>query len=438
MHLSDAPTKKNRSSLVFAIGLLCAAAFAISLDGAGRLFLLSNASNLDPETVASVQPVGPSDVVERDIVAARVAWRYFAANTRMETGLVDSVAGFPSGTLWDQGSYLLALSSARALKIIDDPEFHSRTDQFLRTLSNLPLFEGKLPNKVYNTQTLQMTAYDNSVSDIGIGWSALDMGRLLSAMRILERRAPEYSDQIRSVLAGWDLNAMTFQGELTGAAIEGGEVVYPQEGRVGYEQYAARAAALWGLDVIRAISAARIVDWETVSGQQVPIDLRRSSAFKSITPTLSEPFFLQGLELGLDSETSQLAAQVYLAQEARFSRTGTQTMVSEDHVNQEPYFLYSSVHSNGEAWAVVTEDGTFHNDKRTLSLKAVFAWDALYGREYTRKLRVQLADLATEGGWVAGRYELSGDVNDALTLNTNAVVLEAIHYKKYGPLWQIR
>ncbi len=438
MHQSDAPVAKNRSSLIFVLGLVCAAIFAVSLDGAGRLVLLGKSSNLDPEAVASIAPIGPVGLKDADVHAAEVAWRYFAKNTRVETGLVDSVAGFPSGTLWDQGSYLLALSSAHALDLVEETEFSARVDQFLETLGQLPLFEGKLPNKVYNTQTLQMTDYENTFTDVGIGWSALDMGRLLSALRVLERRAPEYGDKIRTVLAGWDLNAMTHQGELVGAALQGDEVIYPQEGRVGYEQYAARASALWGLDVVRAISAARIMDWEVVSGQNVPIDLRTSSAFRSITPTLSEPYFLQGLELGFDSETRQLAAQVYMAQESRFSQTGTQTMVSEDHVNQAPYFLYSSVHSNGEPWAVVSEDGSFHNDKRTVSLKAVFAWDALYGREYTTTLRADLASLASEGGWIAGRYEQTGALNDALTLNTNAVVLEAIHYKKFGPLWQIR
>ncbi len=428
---------QNRSSLVFISGLLVAAVFAVSFDGAGRLLFLGQHSNFDPSASAQVLPVGPVGLADADVQAAQIAWRYFAKNTRPDTGLVDSVAGFPSGTLWDQGSYILALSSAQALGLVTDAAFDLRVTSFLDSLSTLPLFEGKLPNKAYNTINLSMTDYENNLSDVGIGWSALDIGRLLSALRVLERRSPKHSAQIRSVLAGWDLDAMTYQGEMVGAAIDGGVISYPQEGRVGYEQYAARAAALWGLDVVRAISASRIMDWETVSGQDVPVDLRSSSAFRSITPTLSEPYFLQGLELGLDSETAQLAAQVYLAQESRFAQTGTPTMVSEDHVNQAPYFLYSSVHSNGEPWAVVTEDGEFHNDKRTVSLKAVFAWDALYGRAYTGNLREGLVDLASEGGWMAGRYE-SGAPNDALTLNTNAVVLEAIHYKKFGPLWQLR
>ncbi len=149
MHLSDQSSVKNRSSLIFVIGLFCAAAFAVSFDGAARLLLLGKSTNFDPELVAAVQPIGPVGLSESDGLAAKIAWRYFAQNTRVETGLVDSVAGSPSGTLWDQGSYLLALSSARALDLVGDPEFRQRTDQFLGSLGSLPLFEGKLPNKVY-------------------------------------------------------------------------------------------------------------------------------------------------------------------------------------------------------------------------------------------------------------------------------------------------
>lgn len=435
---SDSPPRANRSSFVFIIGLLCAAVFAILIDGAGRLYLLDRTSNFDPDARVALHLSGPVGATKDDLQDAKIAWAYFENNTRPETGFVDSVAGFPSGTLWDQGSYILGLYAAKALGLVDEGEFHQRVNAFLNTLSAIPLFEGKLPNKVYNTITLQMTDYANNASPVGVGWSALDIGRLLSALRVLERRSPEHGPQIRAILATWDLNAMTYKGELVGAALEGDAILYPQEGRIGYEQYAARASALWGLDVVRAISVSRVLDWETVSGQAVPIDLRASSAFKSITPTLGEPYFLQGLELGFDSETAQLAAQVYLAQEARFEKTTIPTMVSEDHVNQEPYFLYSSVHSNGKPWAVVSEDGTFHDDKRTISLKAVMAWDALYNRDYTAALREDLKTLGTEGGWMAGLYEGSGEVNDVLTLNTNAVVLEAIHYKEFGPLWQIR
>jgi len=86
---------------------------------------------------------------------------------------VNSVAWFPSTTLWDQGSYVLALVSASKLGLIDEDEFRKRADQFLKSLADLELIDDVLPNKVYNTQTLKMTDYDDSPAPDGIGWSAL-------------------------------------------------------------------------------------------------------------------------------------------------------------------------------------------------------------------------------------------------------------------------
>lgn len=428
----------NRSSVVFLTGLVLAAAVAIWLDGVGAYKLQSGNSRIALNDDSVLAPLGPRELTDADLAAARTAWNYFAANTQPATGFVDSVSGFPSTTMWDQGSYVLALASAQALGIIDKQEFDSRADRFLTSLARLPLFDGALPNKAYNTVTLEMVNYDNTPAPDGIGWSALDVARLLTGLRVLERRAPEFGPRIRSLLAGWRLSEMVHLGALTGADRNGDQTDYKQEGRIGYEQYGARAAALWGLDVIQSISAAPIVRWVTVSGIEVPADRRLASAFDAITPVLSEPYMLLGLELGLDSENTVLADRVFRAQMARANAEGVPTMVSEDHIDRSPSFLYSSVYANGRPWNVVTESGESFPEFRTVSLKAVYAWDALYGHPYTAELRSNLADLATEGGWYAGRFETSGEANDVLTLNTNAVVLEAIHYKAFGPLWQLQ
>lgn len=435
---SQVKPSNNRSSYAFMIGLVAAAGFAVATDGWGRF--MAGTSHIAVQSMGTAKhlPTPPRALSDQDMSDARVAWRYFENNTRAETGLVDSVAGFPSGTLWDQGSYLFAMLAAQQLGVISQSEFDSRVTKFIGSMSALPLFDGMLPNKAYNTVTLEMVDYDNSVSERGVGWSALDIARLLTAFRVLERRAPEYGGQVRAALSKWQLDEMAQLGSLTGAALENGAPVYLQEGRIGYEQYAARAAAMWGLDVSAAMSASAVMDWQRISGVDVPIDRRSYSAFRAITPTLSEPYILLGLEMGFDSESQILASRVYDAQWRRFRETGTPTMVSEDHINTAPYFLYSSVFSNGDPWAVVTEEGENHEDLRTVSLKAVFGWNALYDSDYTADLRADLSDLASQGGWMAGRYERNGQQNDVLALNTNAVVLEAIHYMAHGPLWQVK
>lgn len=428
------PRLFQRSSLLFLAGLLLASVLAIRLDGAGQVRRGADMPGLAETRQEMLVPLAPRALTRADRQAARVAWRYIAANTRPETGFVDSVAGYPSTTLWDQGSYILALCAALRLELIDRAEFDDRIRAALASLARLPLFEGKLPNKAYHTVSLQMVDYDNTPVPGGIGWSALDLARMLAALHVLETRAPAHAPLVRGLLAGWDLQALSDKGELIGAERRGGTTRYLQEGRIGYEQYGARAAALWGLDTIAAISARRILALEQVSRTEVPTDLRRAASFRAITPVLSEPYILMGLELGLDSESRALAARVYRAQEARAAQTGIATMVSEDHVNQSPSFLYSSVYANGAPWAVVSEDGSRHDDLRTVSLKAAFAWDALFGRPYTAGVLSALTDLASDGGWYAGRFEITGEINDVLTLNTNAVILEAIHFKAHGPL----
>lgn len=430
------PDRTYRSSVIFLVGLFAAAAAAVSLDGAGALLSSASRAQVDYET--ALQPASPAGLSEDDWHAARVAWRYFEQNYRPESGLVDSVAGFPSGTLWDQGSYLHALNAAAGIGLIPEEVFDTRVEALLTGLSRLELFEGILPNKVYHSQTLKMVDYQNNEAPEGVGWSALDIARMLLALRVLEHRHPQYGPRVREVISGWQLEAMASRGELLGATREDGVTEYLQEGRIGYEQYGARAAVLWGLDALEAVSAGRILRWEDVAGVDIAADRRTASAFKAVTPALSEPYFLHGLEMGLSGETRVLAGRIYQAQENRYRREGRLTMVSEDNIDQAPFFLYSSVFSNGTDWAVLNEDGKQFPDLRTVSLKAAYAWDALYSTEYTRTVRTSLSDLETSGGWAAGRYEATGEVNSALTLNTNAVVLEALHYRANGPLWSYR
>jgi hypothetical protein len=371
---------------------------------------------------------------EEQAAAAR-AWRYFEANTQTDTGFVDSVTGFPSMTIWDLGSYLNALVAARRLGLVDQAKFEGRALRVLDSLSQMGLYDARLPNKAYDTRTLALVDYDNTPMEHGIGWSALDLGRLLVALRVLEVDDPALAQHIRAVLSGWSLHDFARGGELWGTTVSEGSVLNAQEGRIGYEQYAARAAVLWGLDAIPAASAERIVEWQTVEGVEVATDIRKPSVFRAIDPVVSEPYLMQAFEMGLDSEARVLAGRVYNAQEARWRATGHLTAVSEDHIDQEPHFLYASIYSADGAWSVVSEDGALYPDLRTQSTKASFGWDALYDTDYTNLLVAAVSNIGDpDKGWPAGIYEADGRVNEVYTLNTNAMILEALHYKAYGPL----
>lgn len=426
----------SRSPAFFVAGLLLAAGTAVYLDDASRLLLASDISRAYVDQPLVLDLASKHGLSDQDIKAAVISWVYFEKNTNPETGLTNVVSGTPSSTLWDQGSYLLALVSAYRLDIISEKDFNIRVSNLLNSFEILALVQGALPNKVYNTETLAIVNYQNDAVENGIGWSALDISRMLLSFRVLEKHAPAHGAQVRNVIQRWDLEAMANRGDLIGSTIKDGVLILRQEGRIGYEQYGARAAAMWGMDVGLAFSAHRILEWVQIEGVELPVDLRQASSFQAISPTLSEPYILQGLEYGFDSESRILAEHVYLAQEARYRNTGIPTMVSEDHINKPPYFLYSSVYSDGVEWAVVTESGEEHADKRTLSTKAVFGWDALFNTEYTASMLEIIIPLGSDdNGWAAGIYEDSQDINEVYTLNTNAIVLEAIHFRAFGPLW---
>lgn len=422
---------KNLSSFAFCAGLAATAWFSV-ISGGAQIPAPSFPYFPSKNSELTLKPGRGLSTADRQ--AAAMAWQYFEQNFRPETGLVDAVAGFPSGTLWDQGSYLMALVAAKELHLITDEHFNTRTQSFLESFASIALFEGKLPNKVYNTQTLEMVDYQNHPVPGGIGWSALDVARLLSAFRILEVHHPKFGADLQSILAKWDLNAIAQQGRLFGAHATENNTQYLQEGRIGYEQYGARAAALWGLDVLDAISAKPIVRWHQIAGVSLPIDRRSAAQFSAITPTLSEPFFLQALEFGLPEEGLLMASRVYQAQENRFLDSGIPTMVSETHIDQAPHFLYTSIYSNGQDWAVVDEHGEMYPELRSISLKATFAWDALFDTDYTNMMRKQLADLAHQTGWASGKYEADLRPNKIYTANTNAIVLQALYYKQHGPM----
>jgi hypothetical protein len=210
-----------------------------------------------------------------------------------------------------------------------------------------------------------------------------------------------------------------------------------QEGRVGYEQYAAKAMMLFGYDVYNAYDAESHLMVRDVEGHPIPVDTR---LHRNITPafTVSEPYLFDGLEFGFDARSARFATSIYSAQEARYRNSGILTAVSESHIDVAPYFIYSSVWGGGAPWAVLTFRGDRLDSKRTITTKVSFAWDALFGTDYTRELMAAIVPLGdTERGWPEGIYEIDGTTNSSVTVNTNAVVLASLAFRAHGPLIRV-
>lgn len=218
--------KWSRLIALFLVGAVSQSLVSVSLSARS----LAQTPNTAPSACAQI--TSPLTIEEQ--AYAKTAWQYFVNNYQQTTGLTNSTGGYPSGTLWDIGNYVMALNTARWLNLINQGDFDYRLNQFLKTISNLKLFEDTLPNKAYNASTGQMTDYTNKPIERGIGWSALDLGRLLAALHVIRTCHPQYNDWINSIVSKLKIDRSVKDDQLYGAiARPDGSTMLVQEGRHG-------------------------------------------------------------------------------------------------------------------------------------------------------------------------------------------------------------
>lgn len=364
--------------------------------------------------------------------AARAAWAYVDRNYIETTGLVRAHDTYQYVTVWDIGSMLAAYHSAHELGIIEKAEFDRRTSRLLRTLSEMPLFERLAYNKLYDAQTGNAVGRDERPSTTGYGWSVLDLGRLLAVLKVVESSHPQHVDGVRAVVARLDLQQLVRDGYLMGRDLDPrtGEARSYQEGKIGYEQYAAEGFAEWGATAEKALSFTENATPIEVLGVELSGDRRGDDKLTS------EPFVMMGLELGWRSpEWRSMAWRVLAAQEARYDATGQITMVSEDALPVPPhYFYYYTVYHDGHAFRVNAPGGaTGLDEPRWISTKAAFGWHALLPSAYTWAALQAVAPAGEPGrGWNAGVFERTGRSTGSRNMNTAAIVLESALYHSRG------
>ncbi|MCX7560506.1 DUF3131 domain-containing protein [Sulfitobacter sp. F26204] len=386
---------------------------------------------------------------DREMRAAEVAWHYFETYTQDSTGLANSVGNYPSTTLWDTASYIAGAVAAYELCLIEKPDFDRRMTQLLTTIKGLDLFRGELPNKVYHTKTGNKVDYSNKPGEIG--YSALDIGRLLVWLRILKNRYTYLGNTVDAVLLKWDFSrVIDDEGLLYGASIdkETGETVYNQEGRLGYEEYAAKGFALWGF---RPVLAHRAEPFLTASmmGVPVPYDGRDPRIFHSQNYVVTESYLQDGLELGFDLPhddstpewlhsdgwRAEFADRIYRVQEARWRKTGFMTARSEHNVKGPPYFTYDTIFSDGYSWNTVTPRGDYVPDHAAVAAKAALGLWALWDTEYTDVLYDAIIELYDpENGMYEGLYERGQGRVEIFTANNNGIILTSLLHKVQGTI----
>lgn len=364
-------------------------------------------------------------------VAAEAAWRYVESQYQPRTGLVNSVIHYPYATVWDIGSTLAAFYSAHELGFLPSDDYHARTARLLQTLAEMPLFSNAAFNKNYHVSRGTPAGRSDRELTQGYGWSATDMGRLLVWLRIVANGHPQHLPAIEEIVGRLAFDRLVKEGYLWGEDLgaSGRRRAY-QEGRLGYEQYAAAGFALWGHYAERALSVIENSDSLHVLGTPILVDRREGAHLTS------EPFVLLGLEVGYWSpQWEQLAESILAVQEARYEQTGQFTIVSEDAVPVAPnYFYYYTIHNRGTDFAVVSLTGTRPlSGPRWISSKAAFGWYAIRPGPYTwEAVQRVVPAINAQAGWSSGVYERTGEPTGGQNINTSAVILEAALYRKLG------
>jgi len=362
---------------------------------------------------------------EESIYIVKNAWKYFQNNYNPQTGFFNASLGYPYLTMWDIASGIAALISSNKLGIIDDKTFSRYIEKQLNSLSKMKLYKNELPNREYNVSNLKMSVSGKN-SSTGSGWSSIDIGRFLIWMKILSNEYPQYKNIVENIVKKYNFSRLIKDDKMFGVYFDGKKEKLRQEGRLGYEQYAAKGYKLWNINLIKAL------DYEPskkikIEGVEIIVDTRNFFFLNS------EPFILSKIELDfIDDNFEDITKKIYKIQKIRWEKYKKLTAFSEDAIDKKPWFLYNSIYHENIYWSAFSLNGEEYKNLRTLSTKACFGFDAIFNDNYSNLLKNSvLNNVSKNNGYYAGIYENDNTINKSLNINTNAIILESLYYKHF-------
>lgn len=389
------------------------------------------------------------DLTEKEQEWSEIAWSYFENNYNPQTGLVNSVDRYPSTTMWHTADYLAALIVARELELLDKKEFDERFSRLLRTLNTMELFVGELPNTVYSTTSASMVDFANQPNSIG--WSAIDIGRLLVWLKVASNRMPEFNEYIDRIVLRWNFcRLLDEDGQLYGGVRVQDQVETYLERGLGYLEYARVGYVLWGFE-IPSLLAFDPSNQVKVNGVFIPYASDEMRRLGRNGPIVSGPYLLHGLEFNWDAHDDSLSLDsvhtnedmvrtadlIYAVQENRFLQQRILTARTDHQLGQAPFYLYDSIFAAGYEWNTISDSGESFPDLALVSTKAAFGMWGLWRTPYTKRLMKIVEELYdVDRGWYEGRYERNGGYERTITSSTNAMVLQTLAYKKFGKLYR--
>lgn len=363
--------------------------------------------------------------------AARTSWNLVNRITEPSTGLARAHARYAYVTLWDIAGVIAANYTAHELAFIDDATYDRHIQRILATLSSVDLYDKTAFNRIYDAQTGRMVDNAGKISNIGAGWSSVDIGRLLVWLRIVSVKQPKYLPLATQVVRRLNMSKVLDDGFLQGLQVDPktGKKETFTEDEIGYQQYALSGFSMWGarvnpdgLDVRRNVAAINVMG------------VRLLISSPGNDRVMSEPFIMIGMETGFrTADIARQATQVLAAQTARYQQMKIVTAVTEDALPDPPYyFYYYSVYHRGNPFVVESLDDKIVPNPRWVSAKAAFGWNAVLPNAYTQLLVRTVRPAGTPDGWGSGVYEDTLRPTGVPSLNTAALIMESALYKTRG------
>jgi len=363
--------------------------------------------------------------------AARTSWNLVNRITEPSTGLARAHARYAYVTLWDIAGVIAANYTAHELAFIDDATYDRHIQRILATLSSVDLYDKTAFNRIYDAQTGRMVDNAGKISNVGAGWSSVDIGRLLVWLRIVSVKQPKYLPLATQVVRRLNMSKVLDDGFLRGLQVDAktGKKQTFTEDEIGYQQYALSGFSMWGarvdpagLDVRRNVAAINVMG------------VRLLISSPGNDRVMSEPFIMIGMETGFrTADIARQASQVLAAQTARFQQMKIVTAVTEDALPDPPYyFYYYSVYHRGNPFVVESLDDKIVQNPRWVSAKAAFGWNAILPNAYTQLLVRTVRPAGTPDGWGSGVYEDTLKPTGVPSLNTAALIMESALYKTRG------
>lgn len=217
--------------------------------------------------------------------------------------------------MWDMVFFLLGFILVECIGFIDCEEFDWCFVLVFELLVCMLFFDGQLLNKLYNMCMFEMVNYDNLLNVCGIGWLVIDIGWLFVLFNVFVWYYLEYIVMVCVVIDCWDMMYFVQDVIFYGVMVEEGEMIYVQEGWIGYEEYVVKFFIFFGIDVQKVLRMVDYFKYVDVYGVDVLMDCRWFEDYDVYNYVVSELYIFDGFEFGWDFIFEEFVYCVYLVQQ---------------------------------------------------------------------------------------------------------------------------